>query len=187
MWFLTDFADQAVVMPLAAAVAVAIWLSGWRRGALAWALTVALTFAAVAAAKIAVFAFGTPDSLPGLQSPSGHTASAALIYGGLVAMLANRTAPQLRTILVAVLFAVTIGFTRLSLEVHTRADVMVGAAIGITGAMMLSWLAGERPEAMKLRLPAGAVAVVILLFHGLHMPAEVWLHAAADTVRTAVN
>src|SRR5690349_19218340 len=42
--FLTDFADQAVIMPLVLAVAVALALQGWRRGAFVWLAVVAVTF-----------------------------------------------------------------------------------------------------------------------------------------------
>ncbi len=36
MNFLTDFADQAVVLPFALVVAVALGVAGWWRGAFAW-------------------------------------------------------------------------------------------------------------------------------------------------------
>ena len=39
--FVTDFADQAVILPLLLMVAIALWWCGWRRGALAWAIGVA--------------------------------------------------------------------------------------------------------------------------------------------------
>ena len=32
----TNFADQAVILPLAVGIALVFALSGWRRGALAW-------------------------------------------------------------------------------------------------------------------------------------------------------
>jgi hypothetical protein len=37
MKFVTDFADQAVVLPLALTICLALAVAGWRRGALAWA------------------------------------------------------------------------------------------------------------------------------------------------------
>ena len=40
MTFLTDFADQAVLLPVAAGVAIMLLLLGWRRGALAWTVAV---------------------------------------------------------------------------------------------------------------------------------------------------
>lgn len=44
MVFLTDFADQAVMLPLALAVAIALAVMGWRRGAMVWLGIVCGTF-----------------------------------------------------------------------------------------------------------------------------------------------
>ena len=177
--FLTDFADQAVIIPAGLAVGLALWLAGWRRGALAWLVAVPVTLAAVATAKVAVFAFGPPAGMPNLRSPSGHTASAAMVYGGLVMMLASRAMPHLRGVLVAGMFAVAFGFTRLALHVHSRPDVMVGALIGMAGAMLLTRLAGDRPDRMRTLIPFGTAVAVILLLHGTRLPAETWLKDAA--------
>ena len=49
MTFLTDFADQAVILPLALAIGIALLMQGWRRGAAAWAAAVFATFAAMLA------------------------------------------------------------------------------------------------------------------------------------------
>ncbi|MCW3475589.1 hypothetical protein OL599_13475, partial [Rhodovastum sp. RN2-1] len=111
MLFVTDFADQAVVLPLAVAIALSLWLAGWGRGALAWCAAIAATFAAVGALKLAVFAFGAPPVLPDLRSPSGHTAAAALVYGGLAALLAAQARWRARTLAIAALCAATIGAT----------------------------------------------------------------------------
>ena len=43
MKFLTDFADQAVVLPMVAAVSVVLAAQGWWRGALAWLCVVGMT------------------------------------------------------------------------------------------------------------------------------------------------
>ena len=51
MTFLTDFADQAVVLPIVVAVGVALLAQGWRRGAVAWALVVVVTFATMVVLK----------------------------------------------------------------------------------------------------------------------------------------
>jgi membrane-associated phospholipid phosphatase len=177
--FLTDFADQAVMVPMVLVIAVALWLSGWRRGAVAWCSVVPLTLLAVGLAKFIIFRFGAPLWLPDLLSPSGHTASAALVYGGLMAILLPYMGPWRRVLLVAAPLAAMIGLTRLSLHVHTPDDVIVGAVIGLVGAISLARLAGNRPVHVSFWPAAGMVVMVVTLFHGIRLPAEVWLHAAA--------
>jgi membrane-associated phospholipid phosphatase len=177
--FLTDFADQAVMVPMILLIAAVLLLSGWRRGAVAWCSVVPLTLLAVGLAKFMVFRFGAPAWLPDLLSPSGHTASAALVYGGLMAILVPYMGPWRRVLLVAVPMAAIIGVTRLFLRVHTLDDVIVGAIIGLVGAISLARLAGHRPIHISLWPAAGTVVMVVILFHGIRLPAEVWLHAAA--------
>ena len=56
MTFITDFADQAVILPLVLAIGIALLAQGWRRGAAAWALAVVATFAAMLALKLVFLA-----------------------------------------------------------------------------------------------------------------------------------
>lgn len=176
MLFLTDFADLAVVLPLAVAVAIALAAAGWRRGAAAWALVVPATLLAVLLAKLVVAACGTWLPFHGLHSPSGHTASAAAVYGGLLALLLPESRPGLRralaVLLLAGIFAVLFGDTRLALHVHTRSDVLAGAALGMAGALALAKLAGPRPAGLRVAIPLAAAVAVVLVFHGHHIRAE---------------
>jgi membrane-associated phospholipid phosphatase len=183
MSFLTDFADQGVMLPLAVAMAVSLWLAGWPRAACAWTATVTATFAVIGAMKLAVFVYGPPAWLPSLLSPSGHTASAALVYGGSACLLAERTAFPVRALLVAGAFAGAIGFTRVALTVHTAPDVLAGAAIGIAGALILSRLAGERPRQLRTAIPLSVALSVLIGFHGLHIYANSWLHQLAEPLK----
>ena len=89
MSFLTDFADQAVVLPVAGLVLVLLLAIGWRRGALAWAGCVAGVMAVMLALKLVTLACGWRVPWTGLSSPSGHTAASAVVYGGLLALLAR--------------------------------------------------------------------------------------------------
>lgn len=181
MLFLTDFADQAVVLPLTLMVGLALAAAGWRRAAAAWVLAVAATLAAALAAKVAVYASGT--TLTGLESPSGHTAAAAVAYGGLLALLApTRWRPPLPALVAASVVAAVIGVTRLALHAHTRADVVVGAVIGIAGAVVLAWLAGERPARVRRAWPLAASVGVMALLHGTHLQAESEIERLAHLV-----
>ena len=170
MHFLTDFADQAVILPLMLAVALGLALAGWRRGAAAWLAGIGATLLAVFLAKLFVCA---ADPLPGLKSPSGHTAAAAVICGGLLALLAPRgRRASLLAVAGAMAAAALIGWSRLALGVHTGADVLAGALLGVAGAALLARLACPRPPGLRRALPVAAALAMLLAFHGAHLHAE---------------
>lgn len=176
MLFVTDFADLAVVLPLALAVALSLLAAGWPRGAAAWAAAVPATLLSVLLAKLTIAACGTLLPFHGLRSPSGHTASAAVVYGGLLSLLLpapRRGRPRpFAAIVLAGVFAVVFGGTRLALHVHSRSDVLVGAALGVAGALLLAQLAGPRPPHLRVAIPLAVAFAVVLVFHGEHLRAE---------------
>jgi membrane-associated phospholipid phosphatase len=122
----------------------------------------------------------------GLKSPSGHTASAAVVYGGLLALLLPEPARGARrpfaALLLAAAFAVLFGGTRLALHVHTRSDVLAGACLGVAGALALARLAGPRPPGLRVAIPAAAAVAVVLLLHGTHLRAETQIDRMARMV-----
>jgi len=176
--FVTDLGDQAVIVPLAVAMGVVLLLAGWWRGALAWGMAVSATLFAVLVAKMGTIACQGLMPPVGLLSPSGHTASAAVIYGGMLALVlsgharhgvAGWTAPAA----CGLAFAVPVGFTRLALAVHTMADVLAGGLIGTVGVVALSRLAGPHPPLRRGWIGiAATVLAVLVLFHGRHVYAE---------------
>lgn len=173
--FFTDFADQAVMLPLAVVVTVAMLAAGWRRGALAWATVIGGTLAVMLVLKLLAGTCGTVLLGSPLRSPSGHTASAAAIYGGGLALLLRRAWPRAPVaLLCAGTLAVLIGITRVVLGAHSVIEVVVGGGVGVAAAMLLVRAAGPVPAPTRARsLPAlGAVVATLLVFHGLHMPAE---------------
>jgi membrane-associated phospholipid phosphatase len=153
--YLTDFADQAVILPLVIAIAVTLAVQGWRRGAVVWLIVVASTFIATIIFKLVFLAcspvFGPMD----IHSPSGHVAAATVVSGGLAAILSGRRASILP---VACLAAVVIGISRIVLGMHSFPEVVVGTLIGLAGAAAL--------------LRFAVIVVVAGVFHGLHLPAE---------------
>jgi membrane-associated phospholipid phosphatase len=168
MRFLTDFADQAVVLPIVGAVSVVLAAQGWWRGALAWLCVVGVTFGAILALKLSFLACQPVFAPWALLSPSGHTAAAAVVAGGLVALFTG----SLRVVLsVALLAAVAIGASRLELGFHTLPEVLIGGLTGIVGAALLFRLAGTQPPRRKVPLIA-VVFIVAILLHGMRLPAE---------------
>lgn len=175
MRYLTDFADQAVIIPLVIAVAATLTIQGWRRGAVVWLVVVGATFAVTLALKLTFLSctplFGPLD----VRSPSGHVAAATVVAGGLAAALSGRR----RSILpAAVIAAVLIGVSRVFLGMHTRAEVVVGAMVGLAGAAALLRFSGPPPR-LRLAPLVTVVVLVAFIFHGLHLPAEAAIHHTA--------
>jgi membrane-associated phospholipid phosphatase len=178
MIFITDFADEAVVLPLATAVGLALLLIGWRRGALAWSVVVGGTLATTLAIKILSLACGPHQ----LRSPSGHTAAAAVVYGGLAFIAAQGDRPLIAQI-AAVAAALLIGASRLALGMHTALEVVLGATVGYVGVLALGRLAEGPPSDLNLRWALPPALLVLLIFHGMHWNVEYEIRQLA--MRTA--
>lgn len=170
---ITDFADQAVMLPMAAAIGILLFAMGWRRGAIAWFAVISGMLALMLVLKVWAGACGAVVYGDDLQSPSGHTASAAAIYGGALTLLLRRTIRRVPIgFICAGVFAVLVGVTRVTLGAHSVIEVAIGAFVGVTAAMVLEWAAGPVPHHLPVFRPAAVVIAVLLVFHGLHMPAE---------------
>ncbi len=184
--FLTDFGDQAVILPLVVVTGVVLLLVGWWRGAVAWFFAVPATLGLVLVGKLSTIACQSLLPPIGLFSPSGHTASAAVVYGGVLALLLprrNRRGSLGWALLCGAAVAGLVGFSRLALEVHTTADVIVGGMIGCAGVVVLAWLAGPRPALPRAWMGlTAAVLLVALLFNGRHVYAEMQIARASQHV-----
>ena len=178
MEYLTDFADEAVILPFAAIVAVALLAMGWWRGGLAWTVCVGGVLAVMLLLKILFVACAAPLAWLGIHSPSGHTAAAAIAYGGLILLLGRGRAPLPLLLAAPPLIAVVIGISRLVLHAHVPIEVVVGGIVGVAGACVLVPLAGPRPTLRSWPV-AAASAAVILAFHGVRLQAEHTIHALA--------
>lgn len=183
MKYLTDFADQAVIIPLVLTVTVTLFMQGWRRGAIAWLVIVSGTFLATLGFKLMFLACSPVLGPADIHSPSGHVAAATVVAGGLAAMLTQRRNSILPAALVA---ACVIGLSRLVLGMHSLPEVIVGALIGLAGAAALMHYAG-RPPALNLRPMIAAIVVVAVMFHGEHMPAEAAIRRAALAVAKSIS
>lgn len=167
MKFVTDFADGAVMLPLAAVVALALLLLGWRRGAIAWVATIASMLALMLVLKLlGDWALGSF----GLRSPSGHTAAAGAMYGGIVALLVARSSAG--AALTALACCVTIAATRIGLGAHSLPEVLLGGLVGVVATVVLRRMAGPRPPTLDRRRLALVVAAAALALHGQHLSLE---------------
>jgi len=174
--FITDFADQAVILPLVFAIGVTLLVQGWWRGAAAWVLVVFATFAAILALKLVFIGCSESLGTPGIQSPSGHVAGATVVTGGLATLLLRKRNAALP---LAFLAAIVIGISRLALGLHSVPEVIIGASVGLAGAYCLRVAAGEPPRWVGAGRIAAISIVVVLIFHGLHLPAEAQIRGTA--------
>jgi len=176
--FVTDFADQAVLLPLAAVVAIVLAAAGWWRGAIGWPLAVGAALALTLLLKLAFLACGHLIPEAALRSPSGHVAASGAIYGGLFAIVARIVARRwpIRhdrwTPLFTMAVVLVIGASRLALGAHSPPEVLVGGAIALCGAFAARRLTGPPPPALRLWPLLTLAVLVVLALHGIRMPAE---------------
>jgi len=181
MRILTDVADAAVLLPCAAAIVALLFLLGWRRAALAWLISACGVWGAIIIGKAMLGACSAWADAVGVRSPSGHTAAAALLGGGVAMMAAWPPGPAGTTfvarrlawpLFVAACAALAIGSSRVALGLHDVAEVIAGAVVGLSGTAVLVILAGLPPANVSPRAVMVLAAAVALPFYGRHVGAE---------------
>jgi membrane-associated phospholipid phosphatase len=171
--FLTDFADQAVVLPLALVIALVLGLTGWARGAAVWLVAVIGTLGTMTLLKILFGACGPAEFGGVISSPSGHTAAAAILYGGLLGLLVRRCGGGIGpALLPAPVVVGLIGVSRLELGAHTLPEVVIGAVVGLAGVLGVLFCSGPPPRRVWPSRLLGPALFVMLLLHGYHLRAE---------------
>ena len=170
MAFVSNFADQAVLLPLAVVAALGLGLVRWWRGLAAWAVCVAAAFGTMLLLKILCLQLA-PRLGVSPMSPSGHVAAGCMIYGGLWVLLLRGRVPGLVVAAMPVALVAVIGVSRISLGAHTMAEVVIGAVVGLLSVAMLARWAGAPPNRPVWPLLA-AVSCTMFALHGVHMPAE---------------
>jgi undecaprenyl-diphosphatase len=138
----TWFGGVVGTIVVAAVAVIVLWRSSRRADAMFVALAVLGITALVAVLKATYERarpdLGSPIPLPHSSSfPSGHAATAVVLYGALGLLLAERARSPLRAaawLAAAVVMALAIGASRVLLNVHFISDVVAGFAVG------LAWL-----------------------------------------------
>ena len=172
------------MFPLGIAVPLILALMGQRRAASGWAAVIGCVWTVLLVLKLAGYTIAAtfPDSLFSaldLLTPSGHVASSASIYGGLIGLLLSRPGTLMhRSVLAAIVVAFAIGTTRVSLGVHSLSEVIVGGMVGVAGAAALACIV-RAAIARQARLPIiASTLVIIATFHGDH---TTWEETIRDT------
>lgn len=175
----TDFADQSVLLPGAALVALLLAMLRWTRGLALWLGTIIASFGLVLLLKLVFGACGSPLPHDALRSPSGHTMAATVIYGGSLILFAPALAIRSLSAGVAALaVCLMVGATRVALHDHTVPEAVLGGAIGLLAVWILHRLRGTPPGRLGVRparlriLLAMAVLAPPILLHGERSRAE---------------
>jgi membrane-associated phospholipid phosphatase len=178
MSFLTDFGDSAVLLPLS--LVVLAWLLATRSvNAAIWWVGVLVVFGAVVGGLKMLF-FACPPAVD-VRSPSGHTGFSMLVYGSIAAIIAvQRQSAWSRAaiMLSAVALAIGIAISRVVLQMHSRAETLIGFLIG--AAAVAVFFFGYQRTAIGGRVTAPLLFGVVLtaaVFHGVRLNAETNLHA----------
>ena len=168
-------------MPLAVAIAAGLALCGWWRGLLAWLLVVPGVLGTMGFLKFLFYSCAALD-VSGMQSPSGHTAVAGAIYGGMLVLLLRGRLPDAVVFAIPPALVVLVGISRVAVHAHVPMEVVVGGVVGLAGAVILTLLAGRRPQ-LRRSWPVWLAAVVVAVaFHGIRLHLEdlahhFWLYA----------
>ena len=176
MQFITDFGDEAVILPAMAMVACGLAIARWWRGLGAWLFAVPGVLGTMALLKYVCFACSPVFAAYGVNSPSGHTAASTVVYGGLLLLVLRRRLPLPMLALIPLVIAICFAITRLVLHAHDLAEVFIGAAVGLEGVAILLLLAGPLPTGLKFWPIVTFVLVAVAGFHGVRLHAELALH-----------
>jgi hypothetical protein len=172
MRFLTDFADLAVVLPVAMCWIVGLGATGWWRGAAAFGVAVGATMGVVLALKLVCLGCPIPPGRAAF-SASGHVAGGTLVYGGAAALwLRRRLGVWPAAGFAAVPVAVVIAVTRVALHLHSVSEAAVGGIVGIGGVIAMLVLAGSWPDRARMGPAVLVVIPILVLLHGVRLPAE---------------
>ena len=173
MKFLTDFGDSAVLLPLS--VVMLIWLLTTRPAAAALWWAAALFFLGTVLGGLKILFFACPPAAD-INSPSGHTGFSLVVYGGLALILAaERRSIWLRVaiLLAAGGYVTAIAISRVTLEMHTPPETVIGIAIGAVALAIFG--AGYLRVGVTRRLVVPlliGIAATIAVFHGSQLNAE---------------
>lgn len=183
-FFITDLGDSAVTGTIAILFAAYLFIVGEKRMAAAMLLAFAGTGTLIALGKIILYnrCTATPLILD-LRSPSGHSAVSLAVYGTIAAIVSSAVPPRWRAApyIIAVPFVTMIAVSRVLIHVHTRADIAVGAIIGLTVSYAVwHFLIRGRHADIKWKTSALLLPAALVALHGLRFPAEKYInHIAA--------
>lgn len=169
--FITDLGDAAVTTPLALLMLCFLVAAKQLRLAIVWAVAILGCAGVISGMKLALEVCGSSS---GLESPSGHAAMSAAVYGGFAAVIGANAGRWARTALIvgAAALIIAIPLSRVVLHVHTPIEVVVGLAVGLAAVVIILATVARRQERLPVLWLGAAAIVLAMLFHGRRWPAE---------------
>ena len=166
--FLSRWGNALLLLPAAAAIAAGLWASGARRRVVRWGIAFALVAAITLLSKLLFLGWGIGIAALDFTGVSGHSMLAAAIYpmlGWWLAQDADRSRRRL-AIAAGVAFALTIGISRLAIEVHSLSEVLSGVVLG-----SLAWAFALRsPDEPGTASPLRWIVPIVLAVVGAATP-----------------
>lgn len=158
---ITALGDSGFVLPASVGLAAALVAHGDRRTALALLGAVAASAILTIAAKLAFMIHG----MAGVHSPSGHTSMATVFFasiGSIAARSGSKGAGRLGAAICA-LVIVAVAVSRVALSAHTRAETLIGVAIGLFSFGLFRAFAARRTP-IGWRKLAAFLAIVLAAY-----------------------
>ena len=165
---------------------VSLWVAGQRRVAVAWVVAIGAAAVAIGVLKLVFGACGSMITTAHIVSPSGHTAMSTAVYGALALLIGGRFPPSYRRglALAAAIVIVGIGWSRVMLHDHSRAEILVGFLVGAGALALFRAMLGPdavAPLPLKWLLLCGAVLIAVM--HGTRWMVEPVVHRLAGDFR----
>jgi len=151
-WIVTQFGDEAVLLPLTALAALLLIVRRERHSAL---LLLAITLSGRLLVELQKIWIARPRPeaelhLVGTQTwsfPSGHAANATMVGLALALLLVRDPRRRLVALTGAASLAFLVGLSRMMLGVHWPSDVVAGWAFGLLWILLLLSLTGTEKNA----------------------------------------
>jgi hypothetical protein len=183
---ITDVGDSASLTGIVGACSIYLFSRKSGRGAAFLIGAFLMTAMLIALFKIG-FMGCRSHHLLGIRSPSGHTACSTAVFLAC-AMLMRSQLPENRRFLPLILLTLLIlgiAVSRVWLEYHSVAEVVLGLLTGILGIGLARFLVLRSHAVGAFDAYAFALWGVVagIIMHGTHLPVEEFLHTFAYHLR----
>lgn len=189
--FVTAIGESAVLGALVAVAAIFFFLSRCPREAVAMLLSFAVAGAVIGILKIAFLSCG--HGVLGIRSPSGHAALAVSVFGTYALILFRRSTAGHHYILPVFLFVLglVIALTRVSLDFHSAAEVVLGMIVGLCtiAALRVFVLAPDSRSRDHAKAPFNTPLLIALTgltavsVYGTRIPVETAIRSFAESLK----
>lgn len=187
--FITHFGSVTLLLPLAALLALVLWRDeGWI-AACTYIVPLVGCLSTMLLLKLYFISCGTGRALD-ITSPSGHTATSTIVFGGIAVVMASHLQPGLRRVVTAgmTLLIGLIGISRVAVGAHTWEEVVLGLLVGASALVLFMVLYERCPKRpIKLKRLVIASAAIMALAYGVPSSAEQFIKQLSGQLRTQTN